>query len=164
MENQNFKVGDRVFDPVLKKCGGKVVSTSAVYPHPIEVSWDDGHVTCYHPNGTYLNFNTLHTLFKGEYQEMEIVPKGAAIHQRVIQVRDYEHHEWENRVLIKFLPDGRPLCWVNAKTIEDAKSKKETRFWKFWQELPELKTPTAEEIAQKIGITVDELKKIVQQC
>lgn len=159
MENQNFKVGDRVFDLIFQDWGLVIKNTGGTFP--LRVEWSDGALSPYTIDGKESELQEIPSLY---HEEMEIVPKGAAIHQRVIQVKMAVDEIWKNRVLIKFLPDGRPLCWVNAKTIEDANSKTETRAWSLWQELPDPKTQTAEEIAEKIGITVDELKKIVQQC
>ena len=70
--------------------------------------------------------------------------------ERVIEVRDYEHNEWEKRVLCKFI-ENKPVCWINAETIEEAKSEYMTKFWNFWREIPIKETITKEEAEELLA-------------
>ena len=70
--------------------------------------------------------------------------------ERVIQVRTYEHNEWENRVLLMF-KNNKAICWTCAKTIEEAKEKNSTFHWNFWRELSIKETITIEKAEELLN-------------
>ena len=78
--------------------------------------------------------------------------------ERVVLVSD-DGENWQRRVLIKEV-DGWFLCWNKAKTIEDSKKSIHTYRWSYMKELPKL---TIEELAEKAGLTVEEVKAITNQ-
>lgn len=59
--------------------------------------------------------------------------------ERVIEVRNSDDKLWRKRVLAKFLPDGRAVCWMLSETIEGAKNQSETSTWDEWREVQEEK-------------------------
>jgi hypothetical protein len=149
-----FKVGDRVFDIALQKWG-KVVHTHPGIKYPVRVILDNGKSRFYTAKGY---FNESYRIPRLYHQEMVIVPKDSL--ERVVQVRDHVNDNWEQRVLIKSLPNKTVLCWFDAETIEEAEEEDCTRIWKYWRELPEKTKITRAEIAEKLGIDIDKLEII----
>jgi len=150
-----FKVGDRVFDAFFQEWG-KVVDTRRGVTYPVEVILNSGEVRCYTPKGY---FNESHKIKRLYHEEMAIVPKDSL--ERVVQVRDHVNDNWEQRVLIKSLPNGTALCWCDAETIKEAKDEAETTVWALWRELSTESQKvrlTRAEIAEKLGIDIDQLE------
>lgn len=154
MEHE-FKVGDRVFDIALQKWG-KVVHTHPGIKYPVRVILDNGKSRFYTAKGY---FNESYRIPRLYHQEMVIVPKDSL--ERVVQVRDHVNDNWEQRVLIKSLPNGTALCWCDAETIKEAKDEAETTVWALWRELSTESQKvklTRAEIAEKLGIDIDQLE------
>ena len=152
---QIFKVGDRVFDAFLQEWG-KVVDTRRKITYPVEVILNSGEVRCYTAKGY---FNESHKIKRLYHEEMVIVPKRTQ--ERVVQVRDHVNDNWEQRVLIKTISDGSAVCWSSAKTIKDAKEALGVTLWRCWRELPtepEKVKLTKAEIAEKLGIDIDQFE------
>jgi len=149
---QKFKVGDRVYDAFLQEWG-KVVDTRNAITYPVKVILDSGEVRCYTAKGY---FNESHKIKRLYHEEMVIVPKRTQ--ERVVQVRGAEDYDWVERVLIKVMPNGQALCWFDAKTIEEAQNADQTLTWQYWRELPEKTKMTRAEIAEKLGIDIDQLE------
>ena len=152
---EQFKVGDRVFDLVLQEWG-EVTSVNNTPTYPIQVLFNDGELATYTAEGMYTKTNGVPRLY---HQEMAIVPKDSL--ERVVQVRDHVNDNWEQRVLIKSLPNGTALCWCDAETIKEAKDEAETTVWALWRELSTESQKvklTRAEIAEKLGIDIDQLE------
>ena len=79
--------------------------------------------------------------------------------ERVVLVRNAVAMTWVKRILIKKV-NGLYVCWDRAETIEESKDIIDASAWKYMKELPKL---TIEELAEKAGITVDEVREIVNQ-
>ncbi len=152
---EQFKVGDRVFDLVLQEWG-EVTSVNNTPTYPIQVLFNDGELATYTAEGMYTKTNRVPRLY---HQEMAIAPKDSL--ERVVQVRDHVNDNWEQRVLIKSLPNGTALCWCDAETIKEAKDEAETTVWALWRELSTESQKvklTRAEIAEKLGIDIDQLE------
>ena len=74
---------------------------------------------------------------------------------RVMLVSDVKH-EWYKRVVFMKKND-RYLAWNNAETIEDAECTYRVASWRYAKELPEKVELTKSEIAERLGISVDQL-------
>ena len=74
---------------------------------------------------------------------------------RVMLVSDVKH-EWYKRVVFMKKND-RYLAWNNAETIEDAELTYGVASWRYAKELPEKVELTKSEIAEKFGISIDQL-------
>ena len=75
--------------------------------------------------------------------------------ERVVLVRDRDDEEWIKRVF-HMEKNGVYMCW-SAKCLGDAKDTFLLTSWKQMKELPKM---TAQEAADKLGITVDELRAL----
>lgn len=151
---EQFKVGDRVFDIALQQWGEVRSITGGV--RPVQVQWDDSSPTAYTLEGKYSLIHKSPRLYK---QEMAIVPKDSL--QRVVQVREAEDYDWVERVLVKVLPSGEALCWIKAENLDEAKITHLTDRWRYWRELPaepEKIKMTRAEIAEKLGIDIDQFE------
>ena len=71
------------------------------------------------------------------------------------------YHNWIEGVIVKVLPNGDAVCWLDAKNLDEAKNAYQTRPWMHWRELPtqpEKIKLTRAEIAEKLGIDIDQLE------
>lgn len=155
---KEFKVGQKAFDALLQEWGKVAQVNSNDDLYPILVSFNNGIHRTYTAEGKRFVSDEVPCLY---HEEMAIVPKDRV--QRVVQVRDHVNDNWEQRVLIKSLPNETVLCWCNAETINEAKDKTETTVWALWRELPtepEKVKLTRAEIAEKLGINIDQLEII----
>jgi hypothetical protein len=141
---KEFKVGDKV---VMK---GIVVSKHIHTEHEYKVcvNWNN-HTTLikqyYYQDGRCSTIDTEPAIFHDTTQE------------RLVQVRDYVNDIWYTRVLLMQKND-KYICWEDAETIEEAESKTRTTVWNFMREVPEKKTITMKEIAEKFGIDVEQIE------
>lgn len=53
---------------------------------------------------------------------------------RVIEVIDKGHHRWLRRVCFMF-KNGKALCWISAKTLEEAENETYVTTWSQWREV-----------------------------
>ena len=74
---------------------------------------------------------------------------------RVMLVSD-DGYSWCKRVVFMKKCD-RFLSWVNAETIEVSESIYDTTSWRYAKELPEKVELTKSEIAEKLGISIEQL-------
>ena len=148
MEHE-FKVGDRVFDLVLQEWG-KVVHTHPGIKYPVRVILDNCKSRFYTAKGY---FNESYRIPRLYHQEMAIVPKDSL--ERVIQVK--LDGKWEPRVFIAELNGGDVLCY-EAKTLEEANGHSIVLRHGEWREMPKKVKLTRAEIAEKLGIDIDQLE------
>ena len=104
-------------------------------------------------NGTfdYISINDVHR-YNAEIIEL---PKEENSFPRVMLVSD-DGNAWNKRVVF-MKKCNRFLAWVSAETIEESESSYETYTWYYAKELPEKVELTKAEIAEKLGISVDQL-------
>jgi hypothetical protein len=77
--------------------------------------------------------------------------------ERVVEVKGDSEGVWKRRVLIKMV-NGMPLCWKKAETLEEAKNDVDTFTWNFIRELPTKTVLTKQQIAEKFGVEIENLK------
>ena len=82
-------------------------------------------------------------------------PKEENTFPRVMLVSD-DGIKWCKRVVFMKKRD-RFLAWFSAETIEESESIYETYTWRYAKELPEKVELTKSEIAEKFGVSVDQL-------
>lgn len=83
------------------------------------------------------------------------LPKEEKTFPRVMLV-SYDGEAWYKRVVFMKKCD-RFLAWDNAETIEESEYIYETTSWRYAKELPEKVELTKSEIAEKFGISIDQL-------
>ena len=83
------------------------------------------------------------------------LPKEENSFPRVMLV-SYDGEAWYKRVVFMKKCD-RFLSWNKAETIEESESIYETTVWNYAKELPEKVELTKSEIAEKFGISIDQL-------
>ena len=88
------------------------------------------------------------------------LPKEENSFPRVMLVSD-DGNEWHKRVVFMKKCD-RFLSWNNAETIEDAELTYRVASWRYAKDLPEKVELTKSEIAEKFGISVDQL--VINNC
>ena len=64
--------------------------------------------------------------------------------------------KWHKRVVLMY-KNGRYLAWNCAVTFEEAEKKMNLTSWRFAKELPEKVELTKSEIAEKFGISIEQL-------
>ena len=74
---------------------------------------------------------------------------------RVMLVSD-DGDAWYKRVVLMKRCD-RYLAWLNAETIEESESVYEDKAWRYAKDLPEKVELTKSEIAEKFGLSVEQL-------
>ena len=97
------------------------------------------------------------------YSERQAVENGAEIIElpeektfpRVMLVSD-DGDKWEKRVVFMKKCDMF-LAWVNAETIEESEGIYDATYWYYAKELPEKVELTKSEIAEKFGISINQL-------
>lgn len=65
--------------------------------------------------------------------------------------------EWHKRVVF-VEKRGWFIAWINAETFEEAEDEKSTFNWKYAREVQEPREISIQEIADKFGITVEEVR------
>jgi hypothetical protein len=137
-----FKVGDEV---IMK---GRVVGITDSVIYPVLVLFEG------FPNSGSNNF-TKDGKFRSTY------PSPSLFHaqptERLVEVRDNELHSWSTRVFCKEV-DGSFFCWSDVKSLERAKCSTKLTSWKYMREIPPKKKITIAEIAEKFGVSVDEIE------
>ena len=83
------------------------------------------------------------------------LPKEENSFPRVMLVSD-DGDSWYKRVVLMKRCD-RYLSWVEAETIEESEDIYEATSWRYAKELPEKVELTKSEIAEKFGISIDQL-------
>lgn len=80
--------------------------------------------------------------------------------ERWVEVRNYEEEEeWLRRKLI-MEKNGKFICWKFAETDEEVEKASSTTTWNYMREIEEPKQIelTLDEIAEKFGVSVEQLK------
>jgi hypothetical protein len=145
---EEFKVGDRVYD--LGYGWGEVTSIDKCDTYPIQVVFAGGKIETYTKDGYLRTRDPIRLLY---HQEMAIVPKDSL--GRVIQVK--LDGKWEPRGFIAELNGGDVLCY-EAKTLEEANDHTIVLRHSEWREMPEKVKLTRAEIAEKLGIDIDQFE------
>jgi hypothetical protein len=137
---KEFKVGDEV---IMK---GRVVEVF------------DGDDTNY-PIRVLFNGSFMYYTEEGKFYKKD--PSPSLFHaqptERLVEVRDNDFEPWQTRVFCKEI-DGRYYTWANATTLEEAKTSSGLRGWDKMREIPTKKKITLAEIAEKFGVSVDEIE------
>ena len=97
------------------------------------------------------------------YSERQAAENGAEIIElpeensfpRVMLV-SCDGNSWKRRVVF-MKKCNRYVAWVNAETIEESESIYEVISWRYAKELPEKVELTKSEIAERLGISIDQL-------
>ena len=100
-------------------------------------------------------FNPFEKIEELEAKVKELEQQPDQTQERVVLVRNFDDEEWQPRVLHMELK-GFFYCWKTA-CLEHAKNCTKLIYWQQMKELPKL---TAQEAADKLGITLDELKEL----
>ena len=87
-------------------------------------------------------------------------PKEENTFPKVMLVSD-DGIKWYKRVVFMKKRD-RFLAWFSAKTVEESESIYEIYTWRYAKELPEKVELTKSEIAEKFGVSVDQL--VINDC
>ena len=74
---------------------------------------------------------------------------------RVMLVSD-DGMNWDNQRVVFMEKCGGFLAWINAKTLEEAEKKVDTRFWKYAKEIEPVEV-TLEEIAEWKGVSREQI-------
>jgi hypothetical protein len=138
---KEFEVGDDVF---IK---GKVIEIGEDNDYPIgfSFSFSEGVKFVFTKDGKYSTHHPSPSLFHAQPTE------------RLVQVRDYDDQEWVTRVFCKEL-NGYYYTWANATTLEEVKTSPGLTSWRKMREIPPKKRVTLAEIAEKFGVSVDEIE------
>ena len=138
---KEFKVGDEVF---IK---GKVleISEDKDYPISFSLSFREQAQFVFTKEGKYSTHDPSPSLFHAQPTE------------RLVQVRDYDDQEWVTRVFCKEI-DDLYYAWVNATTLEGVKTSPGLTSWRKMREITPKKKVTLAEIAEKFGLSVDEIE------
>ena len=73
-----------------------------------------------------------------------------------VMIVSEDGEKWHKRVVLMY-KNGRYLAWNCAVTFEEAEKKMNLTSWRFAKELPEKVELTKSEIAEKFGISIDQL-------
>ena len=116
---------------------------------------EDSESSCYY--GVINDMFDCYTIEFARKYNAEIIelPKEENSFPRVMLVSDVGS-EWYKRVVFMQKCD-RFLAWNNAETIEDAELTCMVATWRYAKELPEKVELTKSEIAERLGISVDQL-------
>ena len=104
-------------------------------------------------NGNF-DFISIEDLLKYNAEIIEL-HKEEKPFPRVMLVSD-DGDSWYKRVVLMKRCD-RYLSWVEAETIEESEDIYEATSWRYAKELPEKVELTKSEIAEKFGISIDQL-------
>ena len=105
-------------------------------------------------NGNF-DFISIEDVRKYNAEIIEI-PKEEKSFPRVMLVSNGGGNEWRKRVVF-MKKCNRYLAWNKAETIEESESVYEVIPWRYAKELPEKVELTKAEIAERLGISVDQL-------
>ena len=97
---------------------------------------------------------SIEFVYKHNAEIIEL-PKEESSFPRVMLVSD-DGDSWYKRVVFMQKCD-RFLAWDNAETIENAECTYRVASWRYAKELPEKVELTKSEIAEKFGISIDQL-------
>lgn len=148
MKTKEFKVGDKVFD--LRYGWGVVESIIYDDSYPIKVSYMYGKIfTSYEIDGKDLTRSINPILSHTEYSAQSKYPK-------VMEVSP-NGRVWFKRVVFAEKM-GRFIAWSNAETFEEAEDEISTCAWYHVREVQEPREISIQEIADKFGIPVEEVR------
>ena len=116
---------------------------------------EDGEHSCYYGViNDMFDCCTIEDVRKCNAEIIEL-PKEENSFPRVMLVSD-DGDSWYKRVVLMKRCD-RYLAWLNAETIEESESVYEDKAWRYAKELPEKVEITKSEIAEKFGISIEQL-------
>ena len=116
---------------------------------------EDSESSCYY--GVINDMFDCYTIEFARKHNAEIIelPKEENSFPRVMLV-SIHGDSWYKRVVFMKKND-RYLAWNNAETIEESESVYDDTTWRYAKELPEKVELTKSEIAEKFGISIDQL-------
>ena len=116
---------------------------------------EDSESSCYY--GVINDMFDCYTIEDVRKYNAEIIelPKEEKPFPRVMLVSD-DGDSWHKRVVFMRKCD-RYLAWCRSETIKESESIYETNSWRYAKELPEKVELTKSEIAEKFGISIDQL-------
>lgn len=147
MKTKEFKVGDKVYD--IRYGWGKVEDNEFAIGYPIYATFDEGRSVVYTKEGKYEIDDINPILSHTEYSTQSEYPK-------VMEVSDCGM-EWRKRVVFTEKV-GKFIAWTRAETFEEAEDEKVTHDWKYAREVQEHREISMQEIADKFGIPVAEVR------
>lgn len=148
MKTKEFKVGDKVFD--IRHGWGVVVDDEFAEDYSIYAFFDEGEqIDTYTKEGKYDINNINPILSHTEYSTQSEYPK-------VMEV-SIDGMEWHKRVVFAE-KGGMFIAWAHAETFEEAEEQTDTYAWKYAREVQEPREISIQEIADKFGIPVEEVR------
>lgn len=150
MKTKEFKVDDEVFDP--RYGWGRVLLddfTDDYMNYPIHVIFHKGKSRAYTKDGKDNKADINPILSHTEYPTQSEYPK-------VMEVSDCGM-EWYKRVVFAE-KNGKFIAWLNAKNFKEAKYETSTHVWDYAREIQEPREISLQEIADKFGIPVEEVR------
>lgn len=150
MKTKEFKVGDKVFD--IRYGWGEVVDDGFTKDYPIHVTFDEGRLDAYTKEGKYDRCQANPILSHTEYS----IHSTQSEYPKVMEVSD-NRIEWCKRVVFAE-KKGRFIAWALAETFEKAEDEVCTHDWGYAREVQEHREISLQEIADKFGIPVEEVR------
>ena len=150
MKTKKFKVGDKVFD--IRYGWGMVVNDNFSSKYSIYVNFNVVESHTYTKDGKDSIADINPTLSHTEYSIHSTQSK----YPKVMEVSNYGM-DWHKRVVFAE-KGGRFIAWANAETFEEAEDEKDTYTWEHAREVQEPREISIQEIADKFGIPVEEVR------
>lgn len=151
MKTKEFKVGDKVFD--IRYGWGIVGSINYDDLYPIKVSYMYGKTfMSYSIDGKDASKNINPILSHTEYS----IHSTQSEYSKVMEVSD-DGKNWKRRVVFKE-KQGKFLAWAGIETLEEVEDMVEVTSWNFAREIQEPREISIQEIADKFGIPVEEVR------
>lgn len=150
MKTKEFKVGDKVFD--IRYGWGKVVGDKAIGVYSIYVTFDRERNNTYTKEGKEHYTDSSPSLSHTEYS----IHSTQSEYPKVMEV-SYSGFKWYKRVVLAKKGEMF-IAWMNAETLEEAEDEKDVRTWYLAREVQEHREISIQEIADKFGIPVEEVR------
>lgn len=151
MKTRNFEFGDKVFD--IRHGWGKVANKFSTSESSIHVLFNDGgRIISYTADGKHSYRDYSPSLSHTEYS----IHSTKSEYPKIMEVSD-DKVEWYKRVVF-MEKKGRFVSWLNAETLEEAEYETMAYSWEHGREVQEHREISMQEIANKFGISVEEVR------
>lgn len=150
MKTKEFKVGDKVYD--IRYGWGIVEDDKFSECYSIYVTFDIERNNTYTKEGKYEIDDINPTLSHTEYS----IHSTQSEYPKVMEVSNCGM-EWHKRVVFTEKV-GRFIAWTQAESFEEAEDEACTHDWKYAREVQEPREISIQEIADKFGISVEEVR------
>lgn len=154
MKTKEFKVGDKVYD--IRYGWGKVVDGEVDVEYsdtyPISVDYSNHSRRTYTAEGMEHYTDSSPSLSHTEYS----IHSTQSEYPKVMEVSN-SGVEWRKRVVFTEKV-GRFIAWAQAESFEEAEDEIGTYDWKYAREVQEPREISIQEIADKFGIPVEEVR------